>query len=164
MSFGLIIMLIVAASLVVGPIMMMRPNPVQKKKENMRMLARQQGVHYSIRNLPQQADELEKPQPIPVYFLPPTETASPSNWMLLRTRYEHDIHFLGWWAWRNEARPTNAEQTVLREYLPILPESIRALSAGAEGITVYWEEQGGELVLRQILQLLKSLQAAAIQK
>jgi len=164
MSIGLIIVLIVAVSLVLGPVMMMRPNPAQKKKENMRMLARQQGVHYSIRNLPQQTDELEKPGPVPVYFLPPGETDSSSSWMLLRTRYKHDIHFLGWWAWRGEAQATNAEQAVLREYLPALPESVRALSAGAEGITVYWEEQGGELVLQQILQLLKSLQAAATQK
>jgi hypothetical protein len=161
MSIGLIIALIVAVALVLGPIMMMRPNPAQKKLEAMRLLARAEGVQYSIRNLPQQADEADKPAPVAVYFLPPTNANSTAGWMLMRTRYQHDIHFLGWWAWRNEVRPNNAEQTVLREQLELLPESVRAVSAGTEGISVYWEETGGEPVLKQILGLLKALQEAA---
>jgi len=160
MSVGLIIALIVAVALVLGPIMMMRPNPAQKRLEAMRLLARAEGVQYSIRNLPRQADEADKPAPVAVYFLPPTNAHSPS-WMLMRTRYQHDIHFLGWWAWRNEGRPNNAEQAVLREQLDTLPESVRAVSAGTEGISVYWDETGGEAVLKQILNLLKTLQAAA---
>jgi hypothetical protein len=162
MSIGLIIIIIVAVGLVLGPIMMMRPNPAQKKRESMRLLARAEGVHYSMRNLPQQADEREKPAPIAVYFLAPTEANSATdNWMALRTRYEHDIHFLGWWAWRDGKRPSVAEEAILRDYLRGLPESVKAVSAGTEGISVYWEEKGGEPVLRQILDLLKSLRAAS---
>ena len=158
MSIGLIIILIVAVGLVLGPIMMMRPSPAQKNREFMRLLARGEGVHYSVRNLPRQADELEKPEPVAVYFFPPTDAAPPHNWMLLRTRYQHDIHFLGWWAWRDENRPVNGEEAVLIEHLANLPESVKAVSAGTEGISVYWQETGGEPVLRQILNLLKALQ------
>jgi len=163
MSIGVIIILIVAVGLVLGPVMMMRPSPAQKNRESMRLVARAEGVHYSIRNLPQQADEQEKPAPIAVYFLPPAE-ANPSldNWMLLRTRYQHDIHFLGWWAWRDGNRPLGVEETVLREHLGGLPGSVKAVSGGAEGLSVYWDETGGEPVLKQVLKLLKALQAAAI--
>ncbi|RYY75654.1 MAG: hypothetical protein EOO52_09755 [Gammaproteobacteria bacterium] len=161
MSIGLIIALIVAVALVLGPVMMMRPNPAQKRKELMRLAARAEGVQYSVRNLPRQADEAEKPDPIAVYFLPPTEAGSSQSWMLLRTRYQHDIHFLGWWAWRDGNRPTDAEENVLRGYLVNLPESVKAVSAGTEGIGVYWDETGGEPVLNEILQLLKSLKEAS---
>ncbi len=71
MSIALIVILIVTASLILGPLAMMRPDPVQKNKEKLRMLARASGVHYSIRNLPKQADEQEAPEPSPVYFAPP---------------------------------------------------------------------------------------------
>ena len=164
MSIGLVIALIVAVGLVLGPIMMLRPNPAQKRKEAMRLLARAQGVQYSVRNLPQQADEMEKPAPVSVYFLPPADTKVSTNWMLMRTRYQHEVHVMGWWAWRNENRPGHAEQLVLREQLENLPESVRAVSAGAEGISVYWEESGGEPVLNQVVHLLKSLQEASIQQ
>lgn len=161
MSIGLIIIVIVAVSLILGPVMMLRPNPAQKNKEHMRSLARAQGVHYSMRNLPQQADEHSKPSPIPVYFIPPGKTRASQGWMLIRTNYQHDINFLGWWAWHGEARASDAVQAVLRNQLNNLPESVRALSAGGDGVTVYWEEKGGEAVLVQILDLLKALREAA---
>lgn len=160
MSIGLIVVLIVAIGLVLGPVMMLRPNPAQKRKENMRLRARAEGIHYSVRNLPQQADEQEKPAPIAVYFLPPAGAQSSGGWMLQRTRYQHDIHFLGWWAWHGENRASGAEQAVLREQLEALPQGVRAVSIGAEGIAVYWDEKGGDEVLQQVQRLLKSLQAA----
>lgn len=162
MSISLIIIFIVIVSLVLGPIMMMRPNPAQKIKENMRMRARAKGVHYAMRNLPRQADELEQPAAIPVYFIPPTKTQDSAGWMLVRTHYEHEMHFLGWWAWRGDVRPNSAELAILKQHLKRLPESVRALSAGGNGVCVYWEEMGGELVLDQLLELLEALKQSAI--
>jgi hypothetical protein len=162
MSITLIIILIVAASLVMGPIMMMRPNPAQKNKENMRLRARAKGVHYAMRNLPRQADEQEQPAAIPVYFIPPTKTQVSAGWMLARTHYEHGMHFLGWWAWQSDMRPTTTELAVLEARLKELPESVRALSAGGNGVCVYWEEKGGELVLERLIEFLEALKQAAI--
>ncbi len=161
MSIGLVIVAIVVVALVVGPVMMMRPNPAQKHKENMRSLARARGVHFSIRNIPQQADEQEKPAAVPVYFFPPEKSQLSPSWMLVRTNYEHEINLLGWWAWRGDARATAAELAVLKAELKVLPESVRAVSSGNGGICVYWEEKGGEPVLQQILGLLESLRGAA---
>jgi len=157
MNLALIVILIVAAALVMGPVMMMRPNLAQKNKENMRSQARAKGVHFSMRNIPRQPDEAEQPTAVPVYFLPPTKTQNTTGWMLVRTNYQHEINFLGWWAWQNEQRATTAELEVLKAQLPALPDSIRALSAGGEGVCIYWTEKGGEPVLQQVLVLLESL-------
>ena len=161
MSIALIIILIVTATLILGPLAMMRPDSVQKNKENLRMLARAGGVHYSIRHLPKQADEQEAPAPSPVYFVPPTETQNSAGWMLMRTGYEHEVNFLGWWAWQGEARATDAELVVLQEHLQALPESVRAISAGGKGVCVYWSEKGGEAALQQILNLISALKQVA---
>jgi len=160
MNIGLIIIIVIALALILGPVMMLRPNAAQKYKEGLRRLARAEGVHYSIRNIPRQADEQEQPAGVPVYFFPPLKTQTSPGWMLVRTHYEHDLHFLGWWNWQGEERPTDAELEVLREHLPTLPESVRAVSSAGQGVTVYWEEQGGEPVLQQVLSLLKSLRVA----
>lgn len=157
MNIGLIVILIIAVALIMGPIMMMRPNPAQKNKENMRSLARTKGVHYSMRNLPRQPDEQTPPPAVPVYFFPPTKTQNTTGWMLVRTHYQHEINFLGWWAWQGEQRATDAEIEVLKAQLPALPESVRAVSAGGEGVYVYWQEKGGDAALQQVLRLLESL-------
>ncbi len=86
-----------------------------------------------------------------------SETQNTASWMLVRTGYEHEIHFLGWWAWQGEARATDAELAVLKEHLKVLPESVRAISAGGKGVCVYWGEKGGEAVLQQILNLIGAL-------
>ena len=161
MSIALIVILIVTASLILGPLAMMRPDPVQKNKENLRMLARASRVHYSIRNLPKQADEQDAPEPSPVYFAPPSETQNTASWMLVRTGYEHEIHFLGWWAWQGEVRATDAELAVLKEHLQALPDSVRAINAGGKGVCVYWGEKGGEAALQQILNLISALKQVA---
>lgn len=161
MSIGLIIVVIVAVALVVGPVMMMRPNPAQKNKENLRSLARVRGVHFSMRNIPQQADEQEKPASVPVYFFPPEKSQLSPSWMLVRTNYEHEINLLGWWAWQGEPRATNAELAILEAQLQALPESVKAVSSGSGGICVYWGEKGGEPVLQQVFGLLESLRATA---
>jgi len=161
MSIGLIIILIIAVALVLGPVMMLRPNPAQKNKEDLRTRARTRGVHFSMRNLPRQPDEQEQPAAIPVYFLPPTKTQTSTSWMLVRTNYQHDINFLGWWAWQGQPRAIGAEIDVLTAQLPVLPQSVRAVSAGGGGVCVYWEEKGGEPVLQQILQLIDSLKLVA---
>jgi hypothetical protein len=161
MSIALIVILIITVSLVLGPLAMMRPDPVQKNKEKLRMLARASGVHYSIRNLPKQADEQAAPEPSPVYFSPPSETQNTPSWMLVRTSYEHQIHFLGWWAWQGESRATATELAVLTDHLQDLPDSVRAISAGGKGACVYWSEKGGEPVLLQILSLISALKQAA---
>jgi hypothetical protein len=163
MNIALIVIVIVVVSLVVGPMMMMRPNPAQKNKENLRSLARARGVHFSVRNLPRQVDDQEQPAAVPVYFFPPAKSQTSAGWMLVRTNYEHEINLLGWWVWQSDARATDAELAVLQAQLPALPDSIKAVGGGGGGSSVYWQERGGEPVLQQVLGLLESLKASVNQ-
>lgn len=159
MNITLIIIVILAFALIVGPIRMMQPSKAQKNKEKMRLDARAHGVHYSLRNIPRQPDQQEAPIGMSVYFLPPVN-ANTNSWMLVRASYQHEINFLGWWTWQSERRPTTAELEVLTAQLPTLPDSVSAVSAGNEGICVFWNETGGEAVLAQVIKLLESLKLA----
>lgn len=159
MSIGLIIILILTFALVMGPISMLRPNPMQKNKERIRLLARSKGVHFAMRNIPRQADEQENPAALPVFFFPPPKTMIEAGWMLVRANYQHDIHFLGWWAWQGDVRAESAELAILKEQLPELPDTVRAVSLGREGICVYWNERGGDVVFQQVLELLEALKS-----
>jgi hypothetical protein len=157
MNLWLVIIMLLSAALVVGPMMMMRPDPIQKNKERMRAIAYAKGIRFSIKKLPQQASELEPPAPVPVYFFAPTKTCGDTDWVLLRTTYEHEAHFLGHWAWQKQWRANPEEQRILAEYLPQLPESVRAVSSGSQGVCAYWSEKGGDVVLELVIDLLEAL-------
>ena len=152
----LIILLIIAIALVLGPITMLRPNAAQKRLESLRIRARSKGVHFTMRNLPQQADASEPPPAIPVYFCAPKGLQVRDAWLLLRTNYSHEIHVAGYWQWHGEARPTQAELELLQGFLPKLPASVKAVGGG-QGAAVYWDETGGDVALDVILELLEKL-------
>lgn len=149
--------LLVAIALIVGPMMLLRPDPAQKNKENLRAIAAAKGVRFTIKQLPQQTTEIESPAPISVYFFAPSNQQQDDDWMLLRATYDHEILYLRGWEWQGDVRPPAAEQEVLKKYLPLLPDSVRAVSSGSKGICVYWSEKGGEEVLAQVLGLLQEL-------
>ena len=155
---------VIVIALIVGPMMMMRPDPVQKNKENLRSIAFTKGIRFSVKNLPQQPSEIEKPAPIPVYFFAPIKDHQSDDWLLMRTSYEHEIHFLGSWEWQGKVRATDAEQNVLKKYLPSLPDTVRAVSVGSQGVCVYWYEKGGEAVLEQVIGLLQDLKNLQIKR
>ncbi len=55
MNITLIIILVLIFGLILGPIMMLRPNPAQRRVEFLRSSARKKGIHFSLRKVPQQA-------------------------------------------------------------------------------------------------------------
>ncbi|RYZ88188.1 MAG: hypothetical protein EOO68_26780, partial [Moraxellaceae bacterium] len=71
MNIEVILLIIVVIGLIAGPVMMLRPNPTQKRKESFRLIARQKDIHFSMRKLPQQAADGEAPPPMAVYFFSP---------------------------------------------------------------------------------------------
>jgi hypothetical protein len=153
----LLIILLVVIGFILGPIMMLRPSPAQKRREQWRTRARAQGVHFSMRKLPQQADEAEAPDALPVYFYVPRSQGEGDNWLLIRTNYQHDLNLLGWWAWATSIRPSEAELECLHDLLPKLPQSVKALSSGGQGTSIYWGETGTEDDLVRVLGSLKKL-------
>ena len=123
----------------------------------MRAFASAKGIRFTIKKLPQQATEIEPPVPIAVYFFAPVNPQQTHDWMLLRATYNHEVLYLRGWEWQGEARATAAEQEALKRSLPSMPDSVRAVSAGSQGICVYWSEAGGEPVLEQVIALLEEL-------
>ena len=78
----------------------------------------------------------------------------------MRMPFAHEGHFYGDWDWLGTHRPTPETQAFLREQVPSLPNSIKALGYGAAGVTVFWNEKEGDALLEQLVQLLKGIQAA----
>lgn len=163
MSIWFFIILILAFAIVLGPISMLRPNPAQKRKEQLRLHASKQGVRFSIRRLPALKTDIEQSASTPVYYLPPPKTRDNQEWILMRTSYVHEGNFHQEWDWQNNARPNAATCELLKAYLPQLPISVSAISRGALGTCVFWTEKEGTETLDVLIDMLNKLDQASSQ-
>lgn len=160
MNFWFIGLLIVAIALILGPIAMLRPNPAQKRKEQLRKHASEQGIRFTMRRLPALKTNMEAPPVVPVYFLPPPVNAQfQDDWILMRTEYEHEGNFYREWDWQGGARPSEAICKTLKASLPDLPLSVPAIAQGKSGSCIFWREIEGEVELAKLISLLRALDA-----
>lgn len=158
MSIWFFIMLIVAFALVLGPISMLRPNPAQKRKEQLRLYASKQGLRFSMRRLPALKTDTDQPMAIPIYYLPPqSKILDVPEWILMRTRYVHEGNFYLEWDWQSTVRPKDTTCTLLKAYLPQLPESVSAISFGGLGSCVFWSEKEGVEMLDLLIEMLNKV-------
>lgn len=159
----LIIILIVTVALILGPLAMLKPNPAQKRREDMRMQAHQLGLRFMMHSLPKLSTDMESPTPMPVYYLPPkTLGEDPRDWTLIRTAYEHDGNLYRDWDWQGAGRPSTQVQNILKSHLPNLPQGVRAIIEGHQGVCIYWDEKGGENLVPLIAKILQELQQASL--
>lgn len=158
MNLWFVVILIISIAVVLGPISMLRPSPAQKRKEALRLAASHQGVRFGMRRVPALKTDIDQPSVVPVYFLPPrlSMQAAP-DWVLVRTRYEHEGNFYKEWDWQSDARPDCATLDLLLNYLPKLPDSIPAIIQGRSGTCIFWSEQEGLNVLQLLIELLLKL-------
>ncbi len=162
MNIWFFILLIVTFALILGPISMLRPNPAQKRKEQLRMQASAKGIRFGMRRLPERKTDMEQPPVLPVYFLPPSPIMqSTTDWVLMRTDYEHEGNFYKEWDWQSEVHPPHKVIDLLKAALPELPLSVPAIVQGKSGTCVFWRETDGEAMLEVIIQLLRTLDQAA---
>lgn len=158
MSIWFFIILIVACAMVLGPISMLRPNPAQQRKEQMRLHASKKGLRFSMRRLPALKTDMDQPTAMPVYYLPPQPKALETpEWILMRTKYAHEGNFYSEWDWQSAVRPIDSTCALLKTYLPQLPESVSAISHGGLGICVFWSEKEGMETLDLLIDMLKKL-------
>lgn len=158
MSIWFFIMLIVACALVLGPISMLRPNPAQKRKEQLRLYASKKGLRFSMRRLPALKTDTDQPMATPVYYLPPqSKMPEVPEWILMRTRYAHEGNFYLEWDWQSIVRPKDTICSLLKAYLPHLPESVSAISHGGLGICVFWSENEGIETLDLLVEMIGQL-------
>lgn len=158
MNIWFFIILIVALALALGPISMLKPSPAQKRKENLRLYASQRGVRFTLRRPPVLSTDIEQAIPMPVYYLPPIAKAPmETEWILMRTHYEHEGNFYQEWDWQTKARPDDAICQCLAEYLPILPDSVIAISQGRLGTCVFWSEKEDKETLARLIDMMEKL-------
>lgn len=161
MSLSLILIIILAIALVLGPIAMLIPKPEERRREALRLKARTAGLRFTLRKLPVLKTDTESPRTMPCYFLPPlAQPSTMQEWVLVRMPYTHEGHFYRDWDWLGEHRPTLETQAFLQQQVPSLPEGVRALGYGAAGVTLFWNEKEGEALLGQLVSLLKGIQEA----
>lgn len=156
-NWGLILLLVGVAAMVVGPIMMMQPNAAQRYQGDLRMRAAKLGLRVKIVSLPRQVTDTTQPDSISMYCLPLEQPAAGvSTWLLLRAAYAHEAHFAGHWVWKEKAQVSPPQRDWLEQHLPRLPRSVAAIGNGPEGICIYWSEAGGEKLLIELAELLRS--------
>ncbi len=163
MNLWVIIVVIAVVAMVLGPIMMLQPNAAQRGQEQLRRRAMELGLRVRIISLPRQNTDMDTPSAMPVYSLPdeaPSEEEIRPEWLLMRTPYAHEAHFMGNWQWHANGRASPKEQVALGAILPQLPASVRAVEGNVQGHGFYWSESGGISRLETLLPLLQQLQAA----
>lgn len=156
-----VVILIVTVALILGPMMMLKPNPAQKRREGMRMQARELGLRFMMRALPKLNTDIDAPMPMPVYYLPPKTLGEDCcDWTLMRTAYTHEGNVYRDWDWQGSGRPESPVENILKTYLPDLSQGVRAITAGHQGICIYWDEKGQDNLVPLIARLLTELQRA----
>ncbi len=159
MNIWFFIILIVAFAIVIGPITMLRPNPAQRRKEQLRSHARAQGLHFSMRRLPALKTDMEPPPLMPVYYLlSGSKSRDVPEWIIMRTSYAHEGNFYLEWDWQTDVRPSEAVCDLLKRYIPTLPASVPAITHGNLGICVFWSEKEDTETLDLLIAMVNRLQ------
>jgi len=158
MSVPLILLVVVIVSLILGPVMMLKPRPEQQRREQLRLAARAQGLRFSMRSRPRLNTDTEQPGPTPCYFLAPKkEFDAIDAWALVRMPYRHEAHFFQDWDWIHSRQPSEKIKDQLKSQLAELPEGVAAITSGTEGVCVYWNESEGLAWLPRLKALLNDL-------
>lgn len=158
MEFTAILLVLAALALVIGPVMMFRPSARDRRLASLRAHANEQGIRVALASAA--TAELKDSAR---YILPwPQKLLKSQRWGLVRKAYPHGLHIATYWAWQGEAAPA-ALVPVLEGYVSGLPASVVALTAGPDGLSLNWREQGDVALLQSLLAGLAALQAQLYQ-
>ncbi|WP_439134161.1 hypothetical protein [Pseudomaricurvus sp.] len=149
-----IIICLAAVALILGPILLMQPTPAQRRQASLRKLAMDYGLRVHLQPYPDAAEGDWHTKTIPSYCLPWADIKDARNaWVLVKTKYEHGLHFYGRWDWDKKA--DRVQYDSLKQCLDTVPERVIAVSSGPQGLCCYWDERGGEGVVGEIEDWLK---------
>ncbi len=157
MNTALIVILLILIA--AGPIMWLRPTPLQKKQIRLRQLAMSKGLKVELRPPPGEANRDESNFGWVAYTLARAPESAkgkkPRQWTLFRSGYEHELNYHGIWRWLGDKKYLLGGG--VPQLLDNLPESIVALSINPGGGTAFWREQGDEAEVLAIELALKAL-------
>lgn len=156
-NIWIIVTLLGVLAMLLGPNMMLQLQAGERRQVRLRSAARELGLRVSMGALPRRSTDMANPRQMAVYCLPRKDSKGASIWMLVRTAYAHEQHFLQHWDWANSGRPNEIELQRLARLVPELPASVAGLSAGRSGWCCYWNERGDEQTLVSLKQVLEEL-------
>lgn len=155
MSWFVVVLVLLVFAMLVGPVLMMKPSPRDRRLANLRSQATNLGLRVSLQPLSKRM--------VAVYELPWEREEHTKligvEWMLERQSYSHEIHFADWWQWAGEGRPPAAAVPLLQAQMQSLPEGVLAIEATRLGLRCYWSEIGGEQRLTLLGEWLKTTAA-----
>lgn len=148
-----LIFIVLAVTLVIGPVMWLRPSKRQVALAKLRQKAASDGLSVRMAAIP----ESEGSGTAAVYYLPWQKSSGLSlGWGLERRSISHDLHFSGQWDWQGSTRPPQSAQPYIKEAIADMPEGYLALFANPAGLGIQWRETGGDVAYSKLLSLLRS--------
>ncbi|MDO3386397.1 hypothetical protein QWI17_11160 [Gilvimarinus sp. SDUM040013] len=157
MNYIVVIILLLVVAMVVGPVAMLRPSPAQKKRDALRLRARQLGVAVHLRLPPSAATATEKASHMAAYCI---HHKGVGCWQLVRASFAHEIHLNEWWQFQ-AAKPGQAVRNFLSQTIDELPRGVVAVTAQGQEVAVYWKEWGEAGNVDQLTGFLQKLAQVA---
>lgn len=143
MSITAVVVIVLAMSLVIGPLLMFKPSTHQRKVAQWRQIAAQKRFQVQLMSI--------KDRTCAVYRLPwPTKKAR-QFWCLEKMSYVHEIHFADYWQWLGSERADAATQIDLKALLANLPVDVVKIESSPVGFGIAWQELGGPQALEQVM-------------
>lgn len=134
-----IIIVILAVSMMLGPIMLIQPSKRQRRLAKLRAAATQNGLRVRMSPLPPKSKRAG--ESVAVYFRSWEDPKKRrKTWMLARQSIDHGVHFADDWDWVDDRRPTQLDELALKAALADLPESVLGLEATGQTLGLYWLE------------------------
>lgn len=152
------ILILLVGSLLLGPIMMMRPSQGDAKRSRLRILALSKGLKVTLKQRPKGTSR----DLLPVYFMPWPHAmlkkySDSIDWTICKENFEHEIHFHGDWnvltienyssstkLSSNKAergKPPALWHNAIKEFLDKDMQGNIALMSSHAGLGVFWDEK-----------------------
>ena len=158
-----IICTVLVVSMMVGPIMLMKPSLSQKRLAAKRQKAIEKGFRVHMAPTPEGVKIDAIPRYISMYCWPlEKKHKQDDSWLLIKKNYTHEIHAAGCWDWSQEPSQSPAIDKILNT-LSELPNSVVAIEKNHQGVCCYWEEKGDEQQLENLLNWIKQTAATLCQ-
>lgn len=148
---------VLIVALLLGPVLWLRPSPMDRRRARIRDRARELGLHIRVCDLPQTRRERvrgDHPGLGAAYSLRSGEKALPAGCWIRSVGDD----------WQTvEGDPVPGAQRVWLEGVAAgLPAGVVALERGGRLATVYWDERGGEAAVDAVLASLQRLSELAV--
>ncbi|GAB2889793.1 hypothetical protein ACCI51_16505 [Microbulbifer echini] len=136
-----------AITLVLGPVMWLKPSQRDSRLADLRGRAARQGITVQIQTLPAALGE----GTAAVYYYRWGERKRLQiGWVLQRQRILHELNFSGSWDWGSRVKAPQAAWPYLHQLLNSLPADCCAIIATDVGLGVQWRENGGVKAFSQL--------------